>query len=173
MLIYNPCLFYSLPPVLTRFNKPREMRCQNELLFNIAFTKHWMTWPSWFNSSGFASIPDVGKPAGNCKISSPFGIILQYQPRCFSSPEVLRKQYQKKKLPNAVQVFSKQLWITTKTRLTQSDPYLAYEKVAERSFRPLFIIIFLSPSITRLVSMFSQTSWVNLNICRLLAIHNS
>jgi len=84
----------------------------------------------------------------------------------------VKKTKSEKKLPNAVQVFSKQLWITTKTRLTQSVPYLAYEKVAERSFGPFFIIIFLSPSITRLVLMFSQTSWVNLNICRLLAIHN-
>lgn len=45
----------------------------------------------------------------------------------------IKKTTLDEKLPNTVQVFSKQLWIATKTQLTrliQSVPYLAYENVA-------------------------------------------
>lgn len=157
-----------------------KMRWQNTLLFHIAFTKHGISFPrpSWLNSVGFASLPDVGKPEWNCKMSASLGLVLKCRPRCFS-PEVLKKTLHEK-LPNTVQVFSKQLWIATKTQLTrliQSVPYLAYENVAwwtEHSFRPFFIAAnFLSLCFTWLVLMFLQTSWVNLNICRLLPIHNS
>lgn len=71
-----------------------KMRWQNTLLFHIAFTKHGISFPrsSWVNSVGFASLPDVGKPKWNSKMSSSLGLVLKCRPRCFS-PEVLKKQH--------------------------------------------------------------------------------
>ena len=152
------------------------------MLSHIAFTKHWISIPrlSSLNSFGFASLPEAGKLAWNCKTRASFGIVLQYRPRCFS-PEVLKKQYCKKNYQTQFKCSVNNSGLLQKHNLQywhkQSVPYLAYENVAwytERSFRPFLIAAtFLSLFFIWLVLMFLQTSWVNLNICRLLAIHNS